>query len=85
MTSCSVTSRSILCFLGNIDFPADDQGSCCIREGLVCVFIVCEKMFKIGESRAIPCANEKEQETKKLAGNPRRRRFSTETPLENAD
>ena len=42
-------------------------------------------MFTIGESRAISYANDTEEQTQKLAGNPRRRRFSTETPLENAD
>ena len=51
----------------------------------MCVFIVCESMFTIGESRAISDANDTEQETQKLARNPRRRRFSTETPRENAD
>ena len=72
-------------FPGNRDFAAEDQCSCCIREGLMCVLIVCETMFTIGESRAISYANDTEQQTQKLAGNPRRRRISTETPLENAD
>ena len=36
-------------------------------------------MFTIGESQAT------EQQAQQLAGNPRRRRFSTETPLENAE
>ena len=43
------------------------------------LFIVWETMFTIGESQAT------EQQAQQLAGNPRRRRFSTETPLENAE
>ena len=38
-----------------------------------------ESMFTIGESQVT------EQQAQQLAGNPRRRRFSTETPLENAE
>ena len=38
----------------------------------------------IRESRAISLANDTEQQPQEVAGNPRRRRFSTET-LENAD
>jgi len=41
-------------------------------------FIVCERMFTIGESRAIFHANDTEQQAQQVAGNPRRRRFSTE-------
>ena len=41
-------------------------------------------MFMIRESRAISLANDTEQQPQEVAGNPRRRRFSTET-LENAD
>ena len=55
MTSCSVSSWSILRFQAtNIDF-ADDQGafSCIIHERLLCLFIVCETMLNIGESRTI--------------------------------
>ena len=46
-------------FPGNIDFAADDQGafSCIIHERLLCLFIVCETMFTIGESRTISSAN----------------------------
>ena len=40
-------------------------------------FIVCERMFTIGESRAIFPANDTEQQAQQVAGNPRRRRFST--------
>ena len=36
-------------------------------------------------SRAICHANDREQQAQLVAGNPRRRGFSTETPLENAD
>ena len=74
-------------FPGNIHFAADGQGvlSCCIHEGLMCLIIVCEIMFTIGESQAISHANDTEQQAQQVAGNPRRRRFSTETSLENAD
>ena len=41
-------------------------------------FIVCERMFTIGESRAIFPANETGQQAQQVAGNPRWRRFSTE-------
>ena len=51
----------------------------------MCLFIVCETVFTIGESRAIFPANDTEQQAQLVAGNPRRRGFSTETPLENAD
>ena len=42
-------------FPGNIDFAADSQGafSCFIHEKLMSLFIVCETVFTIGESRAI--------------------------------
>ena len=40
-------------------------------------FIVCERMFMIGGSRAIFHANDREQQAQQVAGNPRRRRFST--------
>ena len=42
-------------------------------------------MFTIGESPAIPHANDTEQEAQQVAGNPHRGRFSTKTPLENTD
>ena len=69
-------------FPGNIDFAADDQGafSCIIHERLLCLFIVCETMFTIGESRTISNAND--TQARQVAPNPRRGRFSTETPLE---
>ena len=51
----------------------------------MCLFIVCETMFTIGESRAISHANDTEQQAQQVAGNPRRRRLSTETTLENAN
>ena len=75
-------------FPGNIDFAADDQGalSCCIHEadheGLMCLFIVCETMFTIGESRAISHANDTEQQAQQVAANSRLGGFSTEPPLE---
>ena len=80
MTSCSVSSWSILRFQAtNIDF-ADDQGafSCIIHERLLCLFIVCETMFNIGESRTI-FAND----TSTTCGSKSSpRKISTETPLE---
>ena len=74
-------------FPGNIDFAADDQGAllCFIHESLMCLFIVCETMFTIGESRAISHPNDTEQEAQQEAANPHWGRFSTETPLEKAD
>ena len=45
-------------FPGNIDFAADDQGASCIfHERLLCLLIVCETMFIIGESRTISHPN----------------------------
>ena len=41
------------------------------------LFIVCETMFTVGESRAISHASYTEQQAQQVAGNPRRRRFST--------
>ena len=62
-------------FPGNIDFAADDQR--CI---LMCLFIVCESKFTIGESRTISHAND--TQAQQVTPNPRPGRFSTETPLE---
>ena len=69
-------------FPGNTDFAADDQGafSRIIFERLLCLFIVCETMFTIGESRTISYANDTQRQ--QMASNPRPGRFSTETPLE---
>ena len=69
-------------FPGNIDFAADDHGafSRIIFERLLCLFIVCETMFTIGESRTISYANDTQRQ--QMASNPRPGRFSTETPLE---
>ena len=74
-------------FPDNIDFAADDHDafSCFINERLMCLFIVCEIMFTIGGSRAISHRNDTEQQAQQVAAIPRRRKFSTETPLENAD
>ena len=68
-------------FPGNIDFAADEQGafSCIIHERLLCLFIVCKTMFTMGESRTVSHAND--TEVQQVAPNPRRGRFSTETPL----
>ena len=66
-------------FPGNIDFAADDQGSfsCIIHERLLCLFIVCETIFTIGESRTISQAND--TQAQQVAQNPRTGRVSTET------
>ena len=71
-------------FPGNIDLAAAHQGalSCFTHEGLMCLLIVCETMFTVGESRALSHANDKEQQAQEVAADPRRGRFSTETPLE---
>ena len=73
-------------FPGNIDFAADGLGtfSCFIHERLMCLFI-CETMFTISDSRATSHANNTEQQAQQVAANPCLERFSTETPLENAD
>ena len=42
-------------------------------------------MFTIGESRTISHTNDTEMQAQQVAANPRRGRFSIETPLENAD
>ena len=62
-------------FPGNIDLAADDQ-----RRILMCLFIVCETKFTIGESRTISHAND--TQAQQVTPNPRPGRFSTETPLE---
>ena len=45
---------------GSIDFADDSQSafSCFIHEKLMCLFIVCETVFTIGESRAISHTND---------------------------
>ena len=47
----------------------------------------CETMFTIGESRIISHVNDTELQAQQVIWgvNPRRGRFSIETPLENAD
>ena len=50
------------------------------RRILMCLFIVCESKFTIGESRTISHAND--TQAQQVAPNPRPGRFSTETPLE---
>ena len=54
-------------FPGNIDFAADSQGafSCFIHEKLMCLFIVCETVFTIDESRAISHTNDTQQQNNK--------------------
>ena len=47
---------------------------------LMCLFIVCESKFTIGESRTISHAND--TQAQQVTPNPRPGRFSTETPLE---
>ncbi|CAH3188919.1 unnamed protein product, partial [Porites evermanni] len=46
----------------------------------MCLFIVCEAKFTIGESRIISHAND--TQAQQVTPNPRPGRFSTETPLE---
>ena len=50
------------------------------RRILMCLFIVCETKFTIGESRTISHAND--TQAHQVAPNPSPGRFSTETPLE---
>ena len=52
---------------------------------MLCLFIVCETMFTIGESRTISHSNDTELQAPQVPANPRRGRFSIETPLENAE
>ena len=90
MNICLVSANHVMehfAFPGNIDFASDDQGafSCIIHERLLCLLIVCETMFTIGESRTISHPNDTELQAQQVPANPRRGRFSTETPLENAD
>ena len=74
--------KEYFAFPGNIDFAVDDQGSfsCIIHERLLCLFIICQTMFTIGESRTISNANV--TQAQQVAPNPRRGRFCTETSLE---
>ena len=51
----------------------------------MCLFIVCETMFTIGDSRATSHGNDTEQKAQQVAANPYLGRFCTENPLENAD
>ena len=71
----------LFAFPGNINFATDEQGafSCTIHERLLCLFIVCDTMFTIGESRTISQAND--TQAQQVAPNPHPGRFSTETPL----
>ena len=78
MNICLVSANDVMdhfAFSSNIDFAADDQGvfSCIIHERLLCLFIVCETMFTIGESRTISNAND--TQAQQVAPNPRRGRF----------
>ena len=61
MNICLVSANDVMehfAFPGNIDFAADDQGASCIfHERLLCLLIVCETMFIIGESRTISHPN----------------------------
>ena len=56
-----------------------------LHERLLCLLIVCETMFTIAESRTISHPNDTELQAQQVPTNPRRGRFSIETPLENAD
>ena len=59
--------------------------SCIIHERLLCLLIVCETMFIIGESRRISHPNETELQAQKVPANPRRERVSIETLLKKTD
>ena len=80
-----MTSWSILRFPAT-DFAPDDQGafSWIIHERLLCLLIVCEKNV-YRESRTISHPNDTDLQAQWVPANPRRGRFSIETPLENAD
>ena len=52
---------------------------------MLCLLIVCETMFTIGESRTISHPNDAELQAQQVPTNPRRERFSIETPQEDAD
>ena len=78
MNICLVSANDVMehcAFPGSIDFAADDQGafSCIIHERLLCLFIVCETMFTIGESRTISHANYTELQAQQwLQSSPRK-------------
>ena len=85
MNICLVPANDVMehfALSGNIGFAADGQGafSRIIHERLLCLLVVCETMFTIGESRTI--SNVNETQAQQVAPNLRRGRFSTETPLE---
>ena len=79
---CSVTSWSFFLLSGSIDFAPDDHGalSCCIHKKLMCLFIVCETMLTIGESRAISHANVTQQQAQKVAVHPHRWAWNRHEP-----
>ena len=79
MNICLVSANDVMehfAFPGNKDFAADDQGTLHVlfMNGYCVILIVCETMFTTTELQ-----------TQQVPGNPRRGRFSIETPLENAD
>ena len=87
---CLVAANDVMAhfaFPGNIDFAADDQGAFHVifDTRLLCLLIVCETVFTIGESRTISHPNDTELQAQQVPTNPRRERFSIETPRENAD
>ena len=47
-----------------------------IHERLMCLFIICETMFTIGDSRATSHANDTEQKAQQVAANPCLGRFA---------
>ena len=55
-------------FLGNIDFAADDQGalSCCIHEGRMCLFIVCETVFYEQFPMQMTCTEQQAQQVAEI-------------------
>ena len=82
MNICLVSANGVMelfGFPGNINFAADDQGSfsCIMHERLLCLFIVCETIFTIGESLTVSHAND--TQAQQVAQTPRTGRVSTET------
>ena len=74
-------------FPGNIDFAADDHGTRFLFYSWKADMFIHRLwiMFTIGESRAISHTNDTEDDAQQVTVIHRRRKFSTETPLENVD
>ena len=72
-----MTSLSILCFQATETLPLMTKAHslCIIHERLLCLFIVCETMFTIGESRTISHPNDTQLQAQQVPANPCRGRF----------